>query len=276
MSQDRSRRSTDPPHVQSKQGWARIPYEVELPEFWDPRVSSRPFQNYYRSLFLNAVVRHAPEVLQSLRTLVWEKLKPDNTNREELLARWTEQSLKQRFHLTNDWIVRRADQTLQFWSTDSGWLRDIGWPSLYSIDWSGELPEEQTAFASFLPALRWSVCGEPWTEFEQRATAAFHQSLKNYRQLMTELALDYGYQKLPHKRGRDGRHPLVAFDFLALWQVCGLTAEGVAAEFDTALDRRFLKKDAIRDQIRWAAETIGLTRRKPTGAGRPPRDSISK
>jgi hypothetical protein len=61
----------------------------------------------------------------------------------------------------------------------------------------------------------------------------------------------------------------VAFDWLAMWQVCGLTAERIAAEFDNDLDRNAPTAEAIMDQIRWAANAIELTLRKPTG-GRPP------
>jgi hypothetical protein len=89
---------------------------------------------------------------------------------------------------------------------------------------------------------------------------------------MTGLALDYGYQKSPRKRSWDDRHPLVAFDWLAMWQVCGWTAEQIGAETDNDLDRNAPTAEAIMEQIRWAADAIELTLRPPTRPGRPRRD----
>ena len=292
MAQSRSRSNSGLPYIQPKQGRAWIPYEAELPEFYDPTRTSRPFVHYYRSIFLDAVARLVPEVLQSLRTVVWERLGP-NTDREELVTQWIEGHLKKRFNLTDPWIRRHVEQALDLWSTvvtkdgielrhggfqqpelgphfaANRWFQDIGWPSINrGWGWSQELPEDLTAYEFPLPTLRWSVCGEPWSEFEQRATAAFHQSLNDYRRRLTELAPSYGLEKSPRKRSRDGRNPLVAFDFLAMWQVCGWTAERVAAEFDNGLKRSAPTAEAIMDQIRWAADAIELTLRKPTGGGR--------
>jgi hypothetical protein len=274
MAQNRSRKNAGPPHsspyVQRKPGRPWIPYELELPEFWDPSLNRPPFLGYYRSLFLDAVTRRAPEVLQSLRTAVWERLGPD-TDREELVTQWIEGHLKKQFHLTDDWLRHRVEQALSLWSGDPGWLQDIGWPSINrGWAWSRTLPEKQTTFPR--PSLRWDICGEPWSEFEERARAEFDQLLKDYRRRMTGLAVTHGFKKSPRKRSRDDRHPLAAFDWLALWQVCVLTAEQIGAEFDNDLKRKAPTAEAIMDQIRWAADAIELTLRKPTRPGRPPRD----
>ena len=90
---------------------------------------------------------------------------------------------------------------------------------------------------------------------------------------MTGLALSYGYRKSPRKRSWDDRHPLVAFDWLAMWQVCGCTAEQIGAEFDNDVDRNAPTAETIMDQIRWAADAIELTLRAPTRPGRPRRDT---
>ena len=268
MSQERSRRKSAPLNTPQKQRRAWKPYEQELPDFWDPTLSRRPFLGYYRSIFLDAVKRFVPEVLQSLRTVVWERLGP-GADREELVTQWIERHLKKRFHLTDDWIRRHVEQALDLWSTDQGWFKDVGWPSINrGWAWSRTLPEEPTTFP--LPPLHWDICGEPWSEFEERARAAFDQSLKAYGIHMRELAIIEGFQKSPRKRSRDGRHSLVAFDSLAMWQVCGWTAERIAAEFDNDLKRNAPTAEAIMDQIRWAADAIELTPRRPTGAGRRP------
>jgi hypothetical protein len=242
---------------------------MELPDFWYPYTSSRPFLRYYRTIFLDAVKRRATEVLQSLRTFVFEKLGPD-TDQERLLAQWTERYLKKRFHLTDDWIGFYVKQTLELWSTSQLWFQDIGWPAVRLRGLPPPLPETLTTFVP--PTLRWDLGDEPWSTFEKRASAEFAQSLKEYRRQMTKIARSHGFEEAPRKRSRDGRNPLLAFDWLAMWQVCGWTLERIAAEFDTALDRKFLKKDAIMDQIRWAADAIELTLREPTRPGRPPRD----
>lgn len=107
MSQNRSRGNAEPPHVQPKQGRAWIPCEMELPDFWDPTRSSRPFLFYCRSIFLDAVNRHAPQMLESLRTHVWKRLGPD-TDQRELLKQRTEQHLKPGFHLVDYWLGQAA------------------------------------------------------------------------------------------------------------------------------------------------------------------------
>ena len=92
----------------------------------------------------------------------------------------------------------------------------------------------------------------------------FRAALTLYRKYMTSLALKYGLKKTQHKRSRDGRHSLIAFDYLALYHVRGLTSEQIATEFDTDSEGVRLRADAVMEQIHWAAGAIELTLRPPS------------
>jgi len=253
--------------------------ELDLPDFWDGVVYSKPFLLYFQSLFLDAVTRQAPEVLQSLRKDVWERAKrnPDVPNptlpsRDELLTRWNDEKLSKQFHLPA-WVSRYAGVALNLWSADPAWLEAPGWPSVSrGWAWSNQLPEDEIAFC--LPRLSWEICGEPWSKFEEKATAEFRLALNSYRKRVTSLALKYGFEKRPRKRSRDGRHSLVAFDYLALWQVCGWTSEKIAAEFDSDSVGVSLRAEGVMEQIHWAADAIELTLRRPSKPGRPRKKEI--
>ena len=90
---------------------------------------------------------------------------------------------------------------------------------------------------------------------------------------MTSLALNYGFKRRRASRSRDSRHSLVAFDYLALWQVRGWTSEKIAAEFDNETMKVTLRAEAVMEQIHWAAEAIDLALRPHPKPGRPRKET---
>ncbi len=274
-SENKSGRSVGTPR---RKGSSKEQNELDLPDFWDAVTYGKPFLLYFRTLFLDAVARRAPQVLRSLREDVWKPTRhhaetpdPTQTSRGELMIRWNRQRLLTEFHLPR-WVLHHAGVTVNLWSADENWLKYPGWPSVpRGWAWSNQLPEDKSVL--LLPPFRWEICGEPWSGFEETAMAEFRAALSSYREQMTSLALRYGFQKTPRKRSRAGRHSLVAFDYLALYQVRQWSAEHIANELDTDPEEFTLRAEAVMEQIHWAADAIDLRLRPPSKPGRPRKES---
>ena len=179
-------------------------YEIDLPDFWDGALSTKPFLHYFQSLFLDAVKRNAPFVLESLRKEVWERTNP-TLRRDELLRRWGEEKLSKEFHLP-PWVLYYAEVAMSLWSTHSGWEQVFGWPSISrGWSWSGDLPYDESAIPA--PNSRWEVCREPWSAFEKKAKAEFQEILKSYRKRacapkrLPKDTAEAGSRRTPRSRG---------------------------------------------------------------------------
>jgi hypothetical protein len=87
---------------------------------------------------------------------------------------------------------------------------------------------------------------------------------------MTQYAFQNGYVKAPPaKRSREGRDQYIAFDYLALYQVCGWTCQRIAQEFDNQVENITLRAEAVMEQIHWAADAIELELKPAAKPGRP-------
>lgn len=243
----------------------KLKYELDLPDFYDG-THRKPFISYYRSFFLDAVNRYVPEVLQSLREDVWKKGEGSFPRREERLRRWREEKLAKVFHLPS-WILFHARTTMWLWGHNRVLPEETAWPSV-SRGWSSSrsLPGDDNPFP--LPPA-WDPVREPWVQFETRATAWFRTALESHKRHMSDLAIQHGFKRTLRKRSRDGRHPLVGFDYLALYQVRLWSSERIATKFDTDSEGFSLRAEAVMEQIHWAADAIDLTLRPPSKPGRP-------
>jgi len=248
-----------------------IPNEILLPEFYDATLG-KPFRQYYRGLFLDAVNRHEPAVLKSLKVEVWEKYRQLRVEKQHqallvLLRNWAD-TIAERFNLRDRWIVEFAEVTLNLWSGSPKWFDVVGWPST-SRGWGYSVSYSDDEIQAEMPAAKWEFLDERWDVFENRFSSEVRQFLWEYRKRITALALNKGYKKTPKKRSRDGRHPLVAFDWLALYHVQRKSAEQIAIKYDTQKTRiAGLRRNAVLEQVHWAASAIDLTLRK--GKIRPP------
>jgi hypothetical protein len=268
------KRGTGNSDRKTRTGGSRFRDEQPLPDFWDPN-SRMPFLACYRSVFLDAVRLHASEVVKSLEVEVWQPAPGSDQEpvRRNLLEAWVQTTLGPKFHLTDQWVAEEAEHLLNLWSCDPSLRDDPGWLSSSSRGWHYTRFYSDEDISESLPPLKWEFMKEPWERFQARVLEGIRNQMQQYQERITAFALEKGYEKIGRKRSRDGRNPLVAFDWLVLWQVCGWTSEAIAVEFDANPDDVRLRKDAVMAQIRQAAKTIELTLRPPSRSGRPSKRS---
>jgi hypothetical protein len=243
-------RGADPDPIDHAQQLTYPSQLVNLPEFWDPLTSHRPFLRLYRCIFLDSVAYHAPVVLKSLREEVWEIEKHACPRRNELLAHWCRDRANKQF-LLPEWIMYHADVAMDLWAGDPNWLEWERWPSV-SHGWASTtvLDDRFT-----MPDFKWDPSGEPKPEAESRARTLFEDALRTYLENMTSRAFHHGLRTTRRNRSRDGRHPFVAFSWLALYQVCGWSYQRIAGLYDS---QRSINREAVRKQVHRAAYAIDL------------------
>ena len=164
------------------------------------------------------------------------------------LWKWAE-----RFHLSDEWLLDVAAQTLYFWRERKD-QNEIG------SSW-GHLPTQ--VFSSIgldecefeLPADAWDLDTEQWEEFETRVTEELLSRLAAYKERILSLAIDRGYERAPIIKNEEH------FRWLALYQVQGSSPKDIANHFRIEIRSAENIQNTVLKAVRQKAKLISLTLR---------------
>lgn len=198
-----------------------------------------------RILFLDAVRKHYPEVLERLRGLLPQLHNPEL---DILLREWASA------HNLPDWVLLTAKCTLYVWERGASQACLCYAGECYS--YPGPIGQEERGFRFYAA---WDPLNETWKQFEERAAKDFMVGLAEYRRRMDALVRKRGYERPPEKRNTE------AFDWLALRVVRGMTCEAIADMENTG--GGYPDANVISKATADLACLVGVT--LPTKPGRP-------
>ncbi len=240
---------------------------------WPGRERSRVIA---RSRFLEAVRKHAPEVLEDLQAEPLE-LEMRIATTETLSIPRTWQDLVQAVEGGDSNLVSLRDAVLAWsrrWHVDVDWCRDqalwtlMRWERVPADDpahttWSLERGSQFQPVVRGWPPFRfyhapWDPTDTSRTIAAQAIRSAFEQKLAHYLDSVEEAAQASGMRSTPEKRSDDH------FAWLARYQIGGESFERLAK--DVFRDRR-----TVAAGIKDAARLIDLPLRSPGRPGRPSR-----
>ena len=170
---------------------------------------------------------------------------PEAAELKSKLWKWAE-----RFHLTDEWLLDVAAQTLYSWRDPNNKTIGANWGHLPTQVF-GSISVDECKFE--IADIGWDVEVEPWQTFEARITKQFQSQL---REQMLMLAEEQGYEPAPQIRNK--KH----FDWLAMYQVCGFSPKDVANHFQIETRRALNVQNTVWKAIEEKAAQISLTLRK--------------
>ena len=231
-------------------------------EHFDPSVASGPVAEG-RRLFLEAVVKVEPAVLQSLEdellSLYEESVGPDEqvtwdgpptstesaSTLEGRLIEWSH-----RYHLNESWVLDSALCTLRHWSRGRATRH-------FLVPLERGPQTEQPAFRFEEPA--WNPYLIRRSTYLAQARRNFRRRLRDYVDAIEKDLRGKGWRRTPQKRLSD---PLRHFEMLAHYQCQEWSHSEIAGRY-------IVGRRTVGNALNRAAELIGLTLRPRGRGGRP-------
>lgn len=188
-----------------------------------------------RCLFLGAIEKVAPHVLQDLKELSGDSLEA-----------WAE-----KYNLTNNWIINTARDTLKMWD-DFPELTEgpLEWIYPSSSYW---LPIDKKTRRISYNHSGWDPAGETRASFKERTMNNFEKYLEKYMDSLEGLTQEKGYIKSKEK------YTAMHFEWLVEYQVNNKSFSSIGHE----------SRKNVEARVKEAAELCGIKLRPRGKPGRP-------